>query len=304
MVSSNASTHQIQPHCEKNTLRSETKLPSITAIIKHVNMSVFFSLSILVLLIGYAVARIEPNHGANLGVTANGPPAMRVMKKCRWPGDMILAGHSKPNEENFDKWLGKVRPGAFKKWMKCTKPLSRESSLKKLRMLKKEFKKSEGAKEIIDQSNCRKSEIFALFNPNASAKQAMKAISCIQGVIDQPTAPIPISVRFNAECERNKRNMINRAKNILLATVVAVTASGVCCAFPITAVGWCPVFAAALAAELVAIAELKSARDFECPACSNEPTTRLFSKHMDSTFPKQFVTFAPLHAYEGYAPQN
>jgi len=183
--------------------------------------------------------------------------------------------------------VSKIGPNAFREWITCTRNLNGTEVRSRLNKLRAKFRTLPGSVDLVSRSGCPGHQIMAIFSTESSARQARRAIACVSKAFEKPADSFPTTARFNEECEREKRNMINRARNLLIAAVAVTTASGVCCAAVITSAAWCPIFAAAIAAEAAAIAELVSARQFECPECSS--AARVLSISSKVQFDKRFL---------------
>lgn len=225
----------------------------------------------------------------------------RQTAMCRWPALPYLQGSGGRLET--DSLIEDAGPEAFETWRDCAAPLRPREAERKLRKLRRSFMGSEWGEELVTLSGCKRSEILALFDLNASEAQARNAVNCVRHALRMPNEGIRGVVRIDEDCERMKRNMIRRAENLLAAALVAVAGTGVCCAIPLSAAGWCPLFAAALIAEVTAIAELQSARNFECPRCSGDPVARVGFTGSRQEYKKRFLVPAvPKALSRKYAP--
>jgi len=185
-------------------------------------------------------------------------------EQCSWPGDVLLDG-----DMTGGNMIAKVSPKAFREWMSCTGSLDVRDVKHRLKKLEVMFRKLEGSMDIVRRSGCSMRQILVLFNTISSAHQTSRAIACVSKAFDIPFRNLPTSVRMDDECERKKREMIKKARHMVMTATVLVAASGTCCASP-SGTEWCPIFDKALAAAAKARAELDSAREMECPGCSDD----------------------------------
>lgn len=230
-------------------------------------------------------------------------PKAKKPKTCPLPkANLLKRANLAAAGANWEKWM-KTAPTAVHKWAKCVKPGSMQEMRRYLRGLKKDFLSSPGAHEIMQQSSCTEAEVLSLFDPRASVAQAEHAARCVAEMFEKKTAAhmqMHGIVRVDENCERNKRNMINRARNIHISAVSLLAGAVYCCVLPFSTAAWCPVAAAVLITERIANAELKSAREFECPKCSDVPmSARRIGQEVGSVGGRVPLTYTALGEDDG-----